>query len=139
MAGITACALTTGLIVTCRPTLVNRPFAWAMYRPRVGLGGHHRHHQVPLFGALRTSRASRAAVAGASRGGHRDTGHRDGGQAAVPQPAAMAGWHGGAGPGAPRPARQDSSDPAAAWRSAAGPQGRLGGTERPMRHAGIIG
>jgi len=27
----------------------------------------------------------------------------------------MAGWHGGAGPGAPCPARQDGSDPAAAW------------------------
>jgi len=44
----------------------------------------------------------------------------------------MAGWHGGAGPGAPRPAGQDSSDPAAAWRSAAGPQARLGGGEGSM-------
>src|SRR5215475_6196625 len=32
-AGITVSALTTGLIVTCRPALVNRPFACAMYKP----------------------------------------------------------------------------------------------------------
>jgi len=51
----------------------------------------------------------------------------------------MAGWHGGAGPGAPCPAGQDSSDPAAAWSTAAGPQARLRGAERPTRHAGIIG
>jgi hypothetical protein len=82
---------------------------------RVGLGGHHRHYQVRLFRAFRTSRASRAAVAGAGGGCHRDTGHRDGRQGAAPRPGAMAGWHGGAGPGAPCPASQDSSDPAAAW------------------------
>src|SRR6516225_4285166 len=39
MAGITACALTTGLIVTCRPTLANRPSAWAMYRPALASAG----------------------------------------------------------------------------------------------------
>src|SRR5215831_17093931 len=33
MAGITVTVVWTGLIVTCRPTLVNRPFACAMYRP----------------------------------------------------------------------------------------------------------
>src|SRR5215831_5606211 len=31
--GTTVSALTTGLIVTCRPALVNRPFACAMYKP----------------------------------------------------------------------------------------------------------
>src|SRR5262244_422862 len=39
MAGITAPALTTGFTVTCRPTLVNRPFAWAMYRPALASAG----------------------------------------------------------------------------------------------------
>src|SRR6516164_1955287 len=39
MGGITAAALTTGLIVTCRPTLVNRPCACAMYRPALASAG----------------------------------------------------------------------------------------------------
>src|SRR5215831_18899718 len=39
MAGITAPALTTGFTVTCRPTLVNRPLAWAMYRPALASAG----------------------------------------------------------------------------------------------------
>src|SRR5215467_10875003 len=39
MAGITAPALTTGLIATCRPIPVNRPFAWAMYRPALASAG----------------------------------------------------------------------------------------------------
>src|SRR6516165_491576 len=39
MDGITAAALTTGLIVTCRPTLVNRPRARAMYRPALASAG----------------------------------------------------------------------------------------------------
>src|SRR4249920_960333 len=39
MAGITVAALTTGLIVTCRPTLVNRPFACAMYKPALASEG----------------------------------------------------------------------------------------------------
>jgi hypothetical protein len=82
---------------------------------RVGLGGHHRHHQVALFRASGTSRASRAAVAGAGGGYRRDAGHRDDRQAAAPRSAAMAGWHGWARPGAPCPADQDSSRPAAAW------------------------
>jgi len=51
----------------------------------------------------------------------------------------MAGWHGCAWPGAPCPAGQDSSRPAAAWWPAAGPQARLGGAAIPTRHAGIIG
>src|SRR5262249_32898444 len=50
MAGITAPALTTGLIVTCRPTLANRPCAWAMYRPALASAGTTATTRCPFSG-----------------------------------------------------------------------------------------
>src|SRR5215471_18707731 len=39
MAGITACALRTVSILTCRPAFLNRPFACAIYRPALASAG----------------------------------------------------------------------------------------------------
>src|SRR5215472_10567619 len=56
MDGITAAALTTGLIVTCRPALVNRPSACAMYRPALASAG--------TTATTRSGFSGRAALAG---------------------------------------------------------------------------